>query len=188
MTRLMEAKSTAMKRLHYELPNYPGLEFSCLIEVMDRPRAIFKVLIQARGTIAYRRGWRRAFENWCLGYGRAPTGGNAFRQTLERSVTLVGYPVITAFIVEWVGLDWVDRALQDSEKPSPQPAAADLQALRSAFQPLAEAIDRIEKRASLTDYRLWAAARGILGLDLPQVDMTRSNWDHMLKPETEPQT
>jgi hypothetical protein len=175
-----------MKRVNYELPNYPALDFSTFIDVVDRQRAVFDVFIQARGPAAHRRSWVKEFETWCAGHGYVPTGGKAYKQTLERSVTLVGYPAIAAFIVEWVGLDWVDRALQKPET-QPQDPAPYIQALQDEVRAISKTLEVIEEKATLADYRLWAAARGILGMSLPPVNLAKFNWDMLFKPKEERQ-
>lgn len=172
-----------MKRLNYGLPNHPALDFSTFIEVVDRPRAVFKVFIQAKGPSTHRKSWLRAFETWCAEHGYVPVGSRANRQTIERSVTLIGYVAIAAFIVEWIGLDWIDHALQDIGSWK-QDLGADLQSLRNDIFELSKVLMKIEERASVADFRLWAAARGLLGLELPAFNMTELNWDHLLKPKS----
>jgi hypothetical protein len=182
----MEAEGTRMKRLNYGLPPYPTLNFNSYIEVVDRPRAVFKVFVQARGRSALRKRWLQAFETWCTEHGYVPVGRRAYKQTIERSATVIGYPSIADFIIEWVGLDWVDQALQDMESRH-QSIGADLRSLRNDVLGISKALVKIEERTSIADFRLWAAARGLLGLELPSFDMTGHNWDHVLKPESESQ-
>jgi hypothetical protein len=176
-----------MMRIGYHLPNYPTLSFTSRINVLDGPQPAFTAFIQAEGLAASdRKGWGTDFKRWCTGYGQIPVAGKPTRSLLRRCVTLESISVVAAFIIEWVGLDWVDHALQEVKRP-PQDLRPDLQALRDEVREISKSIEKIEERATLADYRLWAAARGMLGLTLPPVDLTSNNWDFMFDPESEPQ-
>ncbi|MDF2813261.1 MAG: hypothetical protein K0S56_4292 [Microvirga sp.] len=172
-----------MKHVDYKLPQYPELIFSTSIKTGDRQRQSYTVSIQASGPSEARAGWLSDFEKWSTGHGGIPKRRRAQGDCVERGLVFHGSSALVAFIVQWVGLDWARVDACEVEAPVPQPEIA---ALRGEIQGLTSAIKEIGLRLRVADYRLWAAARGLLGLNLQALDMTNNNWDHLLVHESKP--
>ena len=48
------------------------------------------------------------------------------------------------------------------------------------LQELLSLIYKIDDRTRVVDFRMWAAARTMLGLATPSPDLKSLNWDHLL--------
>ncbi|MEZ0169510.1 hypothetical protein [Microvirga sp. TS319] len=169
-----------MKCVDYSLPDYPNLVFRCSIEALDWQRPSFEVSIAATGPSRERDHWLLALERWGKAQGQVLTGNRPYRHTTSRSAALQGASAVVSFIVEWVGLEWLERAL-DGAANAPEAPEVDLSPVFNQLQELLSLTHKIDARTRLADYRTWAAARATLGLPVPLPDMKAGNWDHLLE-------
>ncbi|WP_230534397.1 hypothetical protein [Microvirga roseola] len=87
---------------------------------------------------------------------------------------------MVSFIIEWVGLEWLERALDQAASASEAPEV-DLSPVFNQLQELLSLTHKIDARTRVAEYRTWAAARATLGLPVPLPDMKSGNWDHLLE-------
>jgi hypothetical protein len=77
-------------------------------------------------------------------------------------VTLVSGPeTLVAFIVQWLGLDWLEQALQGSLPNTP--SAADLKAILDRLAAIEDNLFKNYRQTVAVDYRLWAAGQALHG-------------------------
>jgi len=169
-----------MKCVDYSLPDYPNLVFNCSIKARDWQRPSFEVSIAATGPSRERDQWLLALERWGKAQGQLLTGNRPYRNTTSRSASLQGASAIVSFIVEWVGLEWLERALKGAVR-APETPEVDLSPVFKQLQELLSLTNKIDARTRVADYRTWAAARATLGLPVPLPDMKSGNWDHLLE-------
>jgi hypothetical protein len=93
---------------------------------------------------------------------------------------LKGTPAIVAYIVDWVGLEWLERTMEGSTADQ---APTDVSALFVQVEELRSLVHKIDARTRVADYRVWAAARATLGLTLPETELKTGNWDHLFEQE-----
>ncbi|MBJ6127801.1 hypothetical protein [Microvirga splendida] len=167
-----------MKCFDYSLPDYPTLVFSSSIQVVDRQIPAYEIHISAEGPLQARMDWRYSFEQWCRGHGRILTRKRPYQNTSTSSAVLKGTPAIVAYIVDWIGLEWLERTMEESTADQ---APTDVSALFVQQQELLSLVHKIDARTRVADYRAWAAARAMLGLPLPTTELTSGNWDHLFE-------
>jgi hypothetical protein len=165
-----------MKCVDYTLPDYPTLIFTSAIQPVDHQRQSYEVSISAEGPVRARDDWRYDFERWCRGHGRVLERKRPYRNRTTRIASLEGTPAIVAFIVDWIGLEWLERTMQGSVNTQPP---TDVSALFVQLQELLSLTHKIDARTRVADYRVWAAARATLGLTLPATELKSGNWDHL---------
>jgi hypothetical protein len=167
-----------MKCFDYSLPDYPTLVFSSSIQVVDRQIPAYEIHISAEGPLQARMDWRYSFEQWCRGHGRILTRKRPYQNTSMSSAVLKGTSGIVAFVIDWIGLDWLERAMSGGIANQPPD---DVSALFVQQQELLSLVHKIDARTRVADYRAWAAARAMLGLPLPATELTSGNWDHLFE-------
>lgn len=171
-----------MKCVDYTLPDYPNLVFSCSITALDWQRPTFEISISAEGPPRERDQWLIALDRWGKAQGQRLTGNRPYRNTTSRRASLQGASAVVSFIVEWVGLEWLERALGGAIHTTQAPEV-DLTPVFTQLQELLSLTHKIDARTRVADYRTWAAARATLGLPVPLPDMQSGNWDHLLEPD-----
>jgi len=169
-----------MKCVDYSLPDYPNLVFSCSVKALDWQRPSFEVSIAATGPSRERDQWLLALERWGKAQGQVLTGNRPYRNTTARSASLQGASAVVSFIIEWVGLEWLEYLFDKAASP-PEAPEVDLAPVFHQLQELLSLIHKIDARTRVADYRTWAAARATLGLPVPLPDMKSGNWDHLLE-------
>jgi hypothetical protein len=165
-----------MKCADYSLPDYPTLSFTSVIQPADQQRLSYEISISAQGPTLDRAGWAYDFEHWCRDHGRIVERKGRHRNRTTRVASAKGTAATVAFIIDWIGLEWLERAMQGGANIQPSDAVS---ALSAQLQEIASLTHKIDMRTKVTDFRLWAAARATLGLPLPSTDITPSNWDHL---------
>jgi hypothetical protein len=166
-----------MQCVDYSLPDYPTLKFTSVIQPADQQRLSYEISISAQGPSLDRAGWAYDFEHWCRDHGRIVERKGRHRNRTTRVASAKGTAATVAFIIDWIGLEWLERAMQRGANIQP---SDDVSALSAQLQEIASLTHKIDMRTKVTDFRLWAAARATLGLPLPSTDITPSNWDHLL--------
>lgn len=166
-----------MKCVDYTLPDYPTLIFTSEIQPADQQRLSYDVSIIAEGPARAREDWVYGFERWCRGHGRVVERKRPYRNKTARVASLEGTQALVTFIIEWIGLEWLERAMQGTVDNQPP---TDVSALFGQLQELLSLTHKIDARTRVADYRVWAAARATLGFTLPVTELNSGNWDHLL--------
>jgi hypothetical protein len=165
-----------MKCVDYSLTDYPTLIFRSSIQPSDQQRQSYEVTISAEGPNRDRDDWQYDFERWCRGHGRVVERKRPNRNGTTRIASFEGTPALVAFIVDWIGLEWLERAMHGSVGIQ---APTDVSAVFVQLQELLSLTHKIDARTRIADFRLWAAARATLGLDVPSTELKTGNWDHL---------
>jgi hypothetical protein len=139
-------------------------------------RQSYEVTISAEGPDRDRDDWQYDFEHWCRGHGRVVERKRPNRNGTTRIASFEGTPAVVAFIVDWIGLEWLERARQGSVGIQ---APTDVSAPFVQLQELLSLTHKIDARTRIADFRFWAAARATLGLDVPSTELKIGNWDHL---------
>ncbi|MGF9760711.1 hypothetical protein AAII07_36535, partial [Microvirga sp. 0TCS3.31] len=149
-----------------------------VIQPADQQRLSYVVSISAGGPVHDRADWQYDFERWCRVHGRVVERKRPNRSGTTRIASFEGTPALVAFIVDWIGPEWLERAMQGSVSIQ---APTDVSALFVQLQELLSLTHKIDARTRIADFRFWAAARATLGLDLPSTELKTGNWDHLFE-------
>jgi hypothetical protein len=165
-----------MKCVDYTLPDYPRLTFTSAIQPADQQRQAYEVSVSVEGPANNRADWGYDFEHWCRGHGRIVERKGRYQNRTTRIASLRGTPAIVAFIVDWIGLDWLERVMHSTVSIQ---APTDVSAVFVQLQELLSLTHKIDARTRVADFRFWAAARASLGLPIPATELKSGNWDHL---------
>ncbi|WP_046868571.1 hypothetical protein [Microvirga massiliensis] len=165
----------------HTLPELPGLVFSVKLIEVDRLAPKHYVHIQAKGYREDREIWCQEFEDWCEQ--RAITTES--RQSSARRLAtsefkffIENWQVLAEFIVHWLGLEWLSLAASGAEGTERR-IGQGVRALRQQVDRLTTMLESIRSRTTVTDYRLWAAGRAMLGQRVAEGEdiAALSSWD-----------
>jgi hypothetical protein len=152
-----------MQRVNYALPNYPQLSFTTTIEGSQHYQ-VKHATIEAKGPSDAIIMWWQDLEHWCEEREDCVLGNKGLRSGYSNPafVTLVSGPeTLVAFIVQWLGLDWLEQALQGSLPNTP--SAADLKAILDRLAAIEDNLFKNYRQTVAVDYRLWAAGQALHG-------------------------
>lgn len=175
-----------MQRLNYALPDYPELSFSTQIERLMYYH-LKNATIKAKGPIRAIKLWRRDLERWC-----AEQGNYALMNKVDRSgysdsafVTFGRSPeVLVAFIVKWLGQEWLERTLLDS--PPNTPSAADLKSILDRLATIEGSLFRDFQQTVAVDYSIWAAGKACHGTPVQTLSKLKSELTWYEAPTRQP--
>jgi hypothetical protein len=85
--------------------------------------------------------------------------------------------VLVTFIVQWLGLDWLEWVLLDS--PPNTPPAADLKAILDRLTAIEDTLSKNYQQTAAVAYRLWAASQASQSkpVQLPSGPEPERAWD-----------
>lgn len=163
----------AVKRFAYSLPSHPNMSFDVSIEQAHGTPVHFNVHMEATGSSAERGKWRRMFTAWSADAGCTLRFKSPDRR-LERTgadVAVPGCPNLCAFLVHWVGWDWIESAVQTSEGRT-LGVEVEMHILGAKISRMSAVIDRIASQVYLTDRKLRVALREIQDTDSGPVQVS----------------
>jgi hypothetical protein len=172
-----------MQRFEHELPEYPLLAFRVLVRLIDRKLPQLSADIRAIGDFRARRKWREDFRDWCAQHEVNPTLTNKLsrpKDSSEYSVWLTNWSQIAEFMVRWIGLEWMESAAFGAEGMKRE-IGKSVRLMQQQLEELDKRIRDIHVRAQVTDYRVWAAARAILGetVNVKEIIPASYNWGYV---------
>ncbi|WP_414476503.1 hypothetical protein [Microvirga sp. M2] len=151
-----------MKRLNYCLPDYPELSFTT--ELDSRPeRPSRRATIKARGPSEAVSAWWHDVERWCTGKDRTLKGkGTRSAASGPAYMTLTGPDALVSFIVHWLGLDWLEQALQDHQAIS-RSSSDEIKAMSAQLKNIEDQLGTITRQMAASESRALAVGQALLG-------------------------
>jgi len=152
-----------MQRINYALPDYPELSFTTEIEGLLHYN-LKHAAIKAEGPLEAITMWWQDLQHWCAEQGDCVLMNKGARSGYSEPALLTfgsSPEVLVAFIVQWLGLDWLEQALLDS--PPNTPSAADLKAILERLTAIENNLFKNYRQTVAVDYRLWAAGQALHG-------------------------
>jgi hypothetical protein len=152
-----------MQRVNYALPAYPNLSFTTAIEGSQYYQ-VKHAIIEAQGPADALIMWWQDLVDWCAQRKDCILVNKGVRSgdSDPALVTFGGSPeALVPFIVQWLGLDWLEQALQGS--PPAHSSAADLKAILDRLAAIEDNLFKNYRQTVAVDYRLWAAGQALHG-------------------------